>query len=150
MVRASQTAGIFGEKLGVPVEYDDRLRERCLGADEGKPDEVPGDPSRSLRDFFPREDYHPAGATPLKEFEKETSEFLADAAEKYEGKRVLFVTHGFRLLTLNKLIHGWDVEKITVYKLPANCEAVGFFAGEACATCGSRFYEESADGKEEL
>ena len=146
MIRAKQTADIFKEKFDVPIEYDHRLRERCVGADEGKQDEVPGT-SSPLHDLFLREDYQPKCATPLKEFEEETKEFLRDAAEKYKGKRVLFITHGFRLLTIIKLIRGWDVGRITKYKLPANCEAAGFYAGEACVTCGNRFYEEKNKAK---
>lgn len=137
LMRARETAKIIGAGLEVSVITDNRLRERNVGILEGKP-ETPQNDSRLL-DY----DFKPKGAEPLESFEKETKEFLQDIEKTYRGKRVLFITHGFRMLTLVKLIHGWDVEKTMAYEPPKNCEKIGFEISEPCAKCGNKFFEKT-------
>ncbi len=135
MSRAIETARIIGTALRINTETDNRLRERNVGVIQGQP-ETPESENQLLK-----YDYKPEGAEPLEQFEEETKEFLRDIEEKYRGKRALFVTHGFRMLTLVKLIHGWDIEKIMTYEPPKNCEEIEFEVSDSCPRCGNKFFE---------
>ena len=137
MVRHLQTAGILSRVLGVPIRINERLRERNVGELQGSP-ETPESDAQLLRC-----DYQPTGAVSLTDFEAETKAFLRDCRIYFRFPRnTLFVTSGFRMLTLIKLIRGWNVEKITRYTPPANCRIITFHVGPACA-CDNRFFEEA-------
>lgn len=140
MKRSLETAQIIGTTLGVNIETDARLRERNVGALEGKP-ETPESDARLLH-----YDFQPERSEPLEPFEAETKNFLKEITEKYHGKKILFITHGFRMLTLVKLIHGWTVEAIAAYEPPKNCEEVEFETSDPCRRCGNAFFEKKEDG----
>jgi probable phosphoglycerate mutase len=134
MIRALETAQIIAHSLGIPVHEEPRLRERCVGVIEGKP-ETPESDSLLLR-----YDYLPQGAESLEDFEEETKEFLADCADGAFSRNILFVTHGFRMLTIVKLIKGWSVEQIMDYTPPGNCELITFFVVPPCRRCGNMWF----------
>ncbi len=134
MLRAMETAHIVRRAVNAPLAVDERLRERCVGVLQGQP-ETPESDAQLLR-----YDYRPEGAEPLENFEGETLRFLTSLV-RFDRKTVLFVTHGFRLLTIVKLIHGWDVPRIMEYAPPGNCEIVEFRMGNHCQ-CDNVFYEK--------
>ena len=137
LIRAWKTAEIFAAKLKVPLILSSYLRERNVGDIQGKP-ETPEGCSPLLLKY----EYLPAGATPLAEFEKETaSKLLNSLGEIRFGNDALLVTHSFRMRIIVKLIKGWNVEQITQYTAPANCQIITFGFGGPCPNCGSNFYE---------
>jgi len=128
---------MLASKIGnVRMRLDERLRERRVGEIEGKP-ETPESDAQLLR-----HNYLPKGATLLKKFEEETLFFLVDACDPLQfPAETLFVTSGFRMLTIVKLIRKWSVEQITKYAPPANCEIVEFKIGYPCKNCNGLFFE---------
>ncbi len=133
--RARTTAEIFAKKLGVPLYFSESLSERDAGEIQGKP-ETPESEALLLK-----YDYLPKGATPLVDFEKETSLFLKGLDGNEFGNNTLLVTHGFRMLTIIKLIKGWNVDHIMRFTPPSNCQIITFFLGEPCKSCNNKFYE---------
>ena len=136
MKRAWRTAEIIGEEsLGLEIIRDDRLRERCVGVLEGKPETPESDAKLLLPDYLPE------GATPLVVFERETGIFLDDCAKGGFESGTLFITHSFRLLTIIKLIKCLTVEQMYQhYQPPGNCKVVTFgVANTPCSHCRSSF-----------
>lgn len=136
--RAEHGAIIISDILCVPLIRDFRLRERCVGELQGQP-ETPESDARLLDP-----DFLPLGATPLSSFEAETGNFLAswDLPATFKGAPIanaLFVTHGFRMLTIVKLIRCWSVERIMAYTPPGNCQVLEFGITKPCRVCGNRF-----------
>ncbi|TSC73579.1 MAG: putative phosphoglycerate mutase [Parcubacteria group bacterium Gr01-1014_70] len=135
--RAYATAQIIAKAFGLPVGVDERLRERCVGELEGKP-ETPESDAQLL--YY---GYLPLGATPLVQFEYETLKFLSDCIKGIFPSGTLFVTHSFRLLTIIKLVRIFHVSDIVNYTPPRNCEVISFIATkEPCSMCGSFFVEK--------
>ena len=132
--RAFKTGEILATRLGVRHFTEQALQERNVGEIQGKP-ETPESDSLLLEYY-----YLPEGATPLEEFEKETEQFLGTLRSEKFGRDALLVTHGFRMLTIVKLIKGWDVKQIEAYAPPENCQIITFGIGIPC-DCQSQFYE---------
>lgn len=132
--RAHETADIIGEELGLKVLVDERLKDRCVGIFEGKP-EKPDSYKRFLR-----QDFIVPGGESFDNFEKRISSFLFEYQNKYLDKTTLFVTHALVILTIIKLMHDWNEEKIINYPIPGNGEAVCFMVSDKCRNCGSSFF----------
>src|SRR3989344_2658497 len=108
MKRAMQTAEILSHCFQVSIAVDSRLRERRMGAIEGKP-ETPESDAQLLRyDFLPN------GAESLVSFEIETLDFITEIASN-EYRDMLLITHGFRMLTIIKLIKNMSAEAMVHY-----------------------------------
>ncbi|MCI0542513.1 histidine phosphatase family protein, partial [bacterium] len=91
MKRAKETAEIFGKVFDIPVEFDSRLRERCVGEQEGKP-EFPG----MLAMFLGEE--LPSPAEPLNAFRERVIDALFEITFLDEpDKKILVVTHALVL-----------------------------------------------------
>jgi len=94
--RAVQTAEIIAARLGLPVEPDDRLRERHLGAMQGLTyaqfRERQPNVAAAYENGGP--DYQlPGGESARQRFERHVS-CVADLAGRHTGQRVLIVGHG--------------------------------------------------------
>lgn len=139
MKRAHETAEIFSSSFrkqkNILILIDIRLRERCVGEIEGRPETLESDAKLFLPDFLP------LGATPLAEFEIETQE-LINCFRILSFKKTLIVTHSFRMLTIIKLIKKLSVEQIMDYPVPGNCQITTFGVAPPCP-CGSFFYEKT-------
>ncbi len=133
MIRAAETAKIIGGVLGISVEYDPRLKERCVGEYEGTP-EFPG----MLAVFLGRELSPPAES--LDTFRERVHAALAEIASS--RGQTLVVTHALPMLTMVSNIKSFGMPDILRYEVPANCVPVDFFVGENCSKCGNRYYEE--------
>lgn len=123
--RARDTAGIIGERLGLPVEFDDRLMELTVGDWEGR-----------LRDVLARE--HPEafadrqwffgapGGETYDQVMARVSDWLAEQATEPE-RRLIVISHGIagRLLrgAYASLLRGevleLDVPQDALYRLYA-------------------------------
>ncbi len=131
--RAFETANIVAASMGTTVVTDKRLRERCVGIYEGKP-EFPG-----LLELF-------LSDTPIENAESIESldgriKSILDDAEKYADIHSLFVTHALPLLKFMQYIKGWDLQEMLAYDLPKNCGVVKFRFCTPCLRCGSIFAE---------
>ncbi len=93
--RASDTAGIIGRYLSLPVTADERLRERNMGIFEGYSWDY-------VRENFPQEfkktvsddnSYRIPEGESKNEYIEKVRSFLDFASHEHEGDRVLAVTH---------------------------------------------------------
>lgn len=97
LIRAKETAAILLEGRGVPIEYDDRLKEVCFGEYEGQENsfDIPDCP---INGFFKDPENYVAdrGAESFEELFERTGSFLKEKALPLveEGKDVLIVGHG--------------------------------------------------------
>lgn len=103
VLRTKQTAGIVAEKLNLPVNFDTRLREMDFGTFNGKP-------VSELDEYFKEESDRIKNSIPGGESYEQISDrifnFLEDIDEKYQGKNILIVTHGFFWWILKSRING--------------------------------------------
>jgi broad specificity phosphatase PhoE len=102
MIRAQQTAQIISEKINVVVEYDIDLREQDFGEWEGKkikdirknnPNQIEAQESRGWQ-FCP-----PGGESRINILNR-TSGAIENAAQKFDNKYILIVTHNSVIKTL--------------------------------------------------
>ena len=137
--RAHEAALIVQQVMGggMAVKVNPLLGERCVGVQQGQP-ETPESDSQWLRYDFTLE-----GAEPLIEYEMKIREFISMANRAFYASHVLFMTHGFALLTIVKFIKGLTVEEVMKFEPPPNAGTLTFMLGDLCpqATCGSEFYE---------
>ncbi len=136
---AVSTALIFANSLHVPIIKNRRLMERDMGGEfREKLDE-------SYFERLMQHEYRPPGLSPLEEFERETACLLADCAMSPRlGKDTLFVTHVIRIMTLVKIIKGWDSKMMANWKSPDNCGMLTFGIGAGCKKCDGLMYELAA------
>ncbi len=98
LVRARETAEIIAERLGLPLEFDDQLREQQLGELEGQRLDSPfgGDPTaqdsvdRLWREPFRR----PAGGESIADMYGRVHRALGRHAAERPGVEIVLVTHG--------------------------------------------------------
>lgn len=135
------TANIFAKQLNVPVIRERRLMERDMG------DEFREKLNKSLFEKIMRREYCPPGLSPLGEFENETISFLGECAtDPRLGTDILFVTHTLRIMTLVKIIKGWEPKMMANWQPPRNCGMLVFGTGPRCKRkkCGGFIYELAA------
>jgi probable phosphoglycerate mutase len=109
LARASETAEIVAERLGLEVRLDPRLRERSFGSWEGLT-------SPEIEERFP--DAHrrwQAGegpgaddAEPFDAFADRVSGFLTDVLDRHPAESVLIVSHGGSIRVIHALAAGLD------------------------------------------
>lgn len=100
LVRTLDTARPIADLLGLEIETNRNLRERCFGAFEGlQSDQIAARFPDAWRQWQAREvdARYPAGeriAETLAEFEARVGKVLAAIGQAWPGKRVIVVTHG--------------------------------------------------------
>ena len=108
LARARETAEIVAERLELPVQLDERLRERSFGAWEGKT----GPEIES--EFAPAHARWLAGgpgaddAEPFADFARRVQTFLDDVLERHPGETVLIVAHGGSIRVIHAFAKGLD------------------------------------------
>lgn len=104
-VRTLKTAKIVSDKIGVPVEIDERLRESNLGDWDGKTvEELYFD----NKEFGTNLAFAPKNGESHLDIRKRVMNVLFDCEKKYQGEKVLIVTHGgplWMLLTGAKMLN---------------------------------------------
>jgi len=113
--RTKQTAIPIAKRLGMSVDYDQRLVEVSFGSFEGKPhDEVVKvlgkDPRGLFNDY--EYDFGPYGGETSKEVEARVRSFLEDLREQ-DYKLVLIVTHGGIIRWINYILTGEKIGSTT-------------------------------------
>lgn len=96
--RAKETAEIINRYLNKPFESRDELKERNYGSLSGKTWENIAVISKieniyELDKTF-RYDYRPFGGESVEEVKSRLLRFIEELKSKYDGKKVLIVTHG--------------------------------------------------------
>ena len=96
-VRAMSTAKYVAEKNDINLNVDERLGERKFGIKDIK--DLP-------KDFFEMQindwNYKLDNGESLNEVSKRMKDVLNDLLDKYEGKKILIVSHGTALTTMLK------------------------------------------------
>ncbi|MEX0916798.1 MAG: class I tRNA ligase family protein, partial [Candidatus Spechtbacterales bacterium] len=107
--RTRETAEIVAKELGAKVEYDERLVETFHGELEGHDGSERHALNPDLRELFTR----PAAkdAETFITIRKRMLAVLADAEKKYEGKRILIISHGDPLWLLDSALIGATIDE---------------------------------------
>ncbi|MDP1624790.1 MAG: class I tRNA ligase family protein [bacterium] len=127
-MRTEETARIVAEELGIPAKdivYDVRLREYNVGPErEGKP-------WRSTEDYVREHGPYPGMETPAS-LKKRVFAAMYDIDRKYQGKKILIISHGSPLNTImNGITNDIDHEEImhetrSNFRHPAEVHTVDF------------------------
>jgi isoleucyl-tRNA synthetase len=99
LLRTKRTAEIVGKALGAEVLYDERLREYNMGEFNNRPysELAKGLPSHK------RWENAPLGGETWTEVQKRILDCVLDINKKYEGKRILLISHGDPLWLLARV-----------------------------------------------
>ncbi|MCD6500605.1 histidine phosphatase family protein [bacterium] len=95
--RVRQTAEIVGQELGIKIIFDPRLRERNFGIYQGRPK------TEYQRDFpIPKEKFFrpPLRGESWNDVRQRVLDFIKEIDKKYQGKKILIVSHGCPLWLL--------------------------------------------------
>jgi probable phosphoglycerate mutase len=107
LTRAQQTAAFIGAALGLPVESDRRLRERCFGSYEGLPLRALNSAQSGLRgEQVVDASARPNGGESLDEVYQRAADFLEELQGRHVTGDVIVVTHGGTLRALRAYCAG--------------------------------------------
>ena len=113
ITRTKETAGILKERLGIPLIFDERLREINVGV-------LNGMPIKEYQNFFATKmekfTRAPEGGENLTELRARMFGFIQDMEKKYKGKTIAIVSHEDPLWLLTSSMQGWTDEKIIAEK----------------------------------
>jgi broad specificity phosphatase PhoE len=109
LARARETAEIIGARLGLPVRFDERLRERSFGAWEGL---TTAEIEAKFRDAHLRwlagEGQGADDAEPFDAFDRRVEEALEEILERHPAQTVLIVAHGGTIRVIHAFAGGLD------------------------------------------
>jgi probable phosphoglycerate mutase len=95
LLRAIETAEILAEGLSAPLVVDRRLRERALGAAEGRPASTISPRSLGVHDGAVIDaDCQPAGGESIRDLYQRVAALLDDLSGRPSADRLVVVTHG--------------------------------------------------------
>lgn len=107
--RTRETAELVGAAIGVPVTFDERIREINIGEWEGMP----------IKEFktqftgpLQRFDVPPPKGETLRDVARRMHDVIYDFDRQHQGKRILIVSHGDPLWILFGVVHGWSPEAL--------------------------------------
>lgn len=95
LLRCSEFAKALSEKLQIPMEHDERLKEVGFGVWEGKTgDELNLDDPGVLNRFYNNPiEHRPHGAEPLEQFCSRVNAAVDRSVLSHSGKHLLIITH---------------------------------------------------------
>jgi broad specificity phosphatase PhoE len=103
LLRAKQTAEMIADNLGLKINFDKRLREMEFGAFNGKSEE-------KWKEFFKnrlkRFVKKPPKGENYRDVRKRMAEFFEAINKKYKNKKILIVSHGALLFSLQIIVKG--------------------------------------------
>ena len=120
MNRAIQTAKIINGNEQIPIETDERIRERKLGELEGH--EITEEIERKIWDY--NLNYQIPKGESIKEFEKRILEFVNEIKQKYPNKTILIVAHGGVAKILKMNLYGMPKSQNLSEIGMKNCEII--------------------------
>jgi broad specificity phosphatase PhoE len=130
LARARETAEILGERLGVEVRLDERLRERDFGAWEGLTMDEVEQRFREQHDLWRAgEGFGADDAESFKEFATRVLSCVDEILERHPGETVVLVGHGGSIRVIHAFATGLDYVR-DHHSIPsvANC-VVARYAG---------------------
>ena len=98
LLRTKRTAEIVGEALGIPVEFDDRLREYNVGIYNNRPLNDFGD-AISEEDRWTKAS---EGGETITQVQERALSFIKETDTKYKNKKILVVSHGHPLWVVQR------------------------------------------------
>ncbi|HPI67379.1 MAG TPA: class I tRNA ligase family protein [bacterium] len=122
-IRTTETATMVAEKIGLRLERSDLLWELGLGLAEGKDNhaftELAGPLAVRLKNGVP-------GGESVEEIRERMAKFVKETEEKYQGKKILVVSHGDPLAQLISLLTGKDSLEVWQNNYLKNGESIKF------------------------
>ena len=132
LLRAKQTTEIINEKLKVPVEYTDRLREMNNG-------KIAGMLNTDVEKLYPGlyyntlriDDRYPGGESPIEFYNRVIRDFENIVDENKECKNIMIVTHSGVINIIYRYINNMEwsnkiksikISNASIYSLVINCE----------------------------
>jgi isoleucyl-tRNA synthetase len=127
ILRTKQTAEYISEAIGVPVIFDERLREMSVGSLNGSPYEeyLKLFPER-ISDLYTK---FPEGES-RHDVRIRMNAFFKDIDAKYQNKRILIVSHEYPLWTLKAIFAGWSDEELRAKEMELKDEFLAFATPE--------------------
>ncbi|HSD12881.1 MAG TPA: class I tRNA ligase family protein, partial [Patescibacteria group bacterium] len=112
LLRTKETAEIISEELGLPVTFDERLRELDVGAFNGKSEKDFHAAASGLDRFDER-----VGGTgeTLNDVRRRMVAFLKEVDATYTGKNIVIVSHGDPLWMLQTCFKGLNKEGVRTW-----------------------------------
>jgi probable phosphoglycerate mutase len=105
--RAKETAELIAKSIHRSVVYDDSFREINNGIFRNMPvKEFLASPARTLFADMQYEEKYPEGESPKEFYERVKAGFI-NLLQKYNGKKVILVTHGGVITVIECLLNGW-------------------------------------------
>lgn len=116
MLRAQITAGVVAERLGLPVQTDERLREWNYGTFEGKPRQTPGfsEAKAAWGCKMP-------GGESVFQIVQRAYNVIDDVKRLYPGENVLLVCHGGICRVIDSYFRDMTLERFMGFFM-GNCE----------------------------
>jgi isoleucyl-tRNA synthetase len=105
--RTKQTAEIVAKELGLKVIYDKRLREINVGSFDGKKLK---DWEKFFKSYEERFTKKIKGGENYNQVKMRMYRFLEDLERKYQGKKILIVSHQRPLTMLEGALKGFEIE----------------------------------------
>lgn len=122
ILRTKQSAEILAEKLGIPVEFDDRIKEVGFG-ELDKHTEIEIEDQRAKNDWMVKT---PFGMESYVSLRQRTHAFMKDVLAKYAGKRILVVSHGDTLGVLKQFGTDLNTNELGQIQSRATCDVRNF------------------------
>ena len=120
--RATQTAAPLASVLGLPVQRDPRLRERCLGVLEGTAAAaVPAALTGLDADRVADPDARPPGGESLRDFYRRVAGFAGEVAAHAPAGEIAVVAHGGTLRMLTAYLNGIPAERMSWAPMANGC-----------------------------
>lgn len=137
--RAIESASIVAREIGFDpneIKVQEWLKEKNAGEVQGLPETDESiaklfDPT--FADTIP-------GSERISDFEHRLWSGLNTFLDEHKGKRILFVTHGYWMKALCKLIKKLSIKETFEYELPGNAEIMRFAISNPCERCSCTFY----------
>ncbi len=132
LARARETAEIVGERLGLDVHLEPRLRERSFGAWEGLSSaEIEADFADQHRRWQAGDGFGADDAEPFDAFAARVRSGLDEILARHPGKSVLVVAHGGSIRVIQAVASGLDyVRDHRLIPGVANCAVARYAAGD--------------------
>ncbi|MEK7094249.1 MAG: class I tRNA ligase family protein [Patescibacteria group bacterium] len=105
VLRTQETAEIVSKIIGVPFITDIRIQEFQLPSLSGKPVEAY---DRNYPTYQSRFESTPRGGETLRDLRKRLAELVREMETKYQGKKILFITHEYPAWMFFHTNLGWS------------------------------------------
>ncbi len=130
VMRTAETAQDVAAELGIPVHFDQRLREINLGDLLGRSVDEYHRLFPTLLDRFER---RPENGESLRDLRARVWVFLEDLERKYRGKHILIVSHEYPIWMMSQAALGWTERQAIAEKERRGDDFVAFAKPEPLA-----------------